>query len=410
MLNWRRAAGLLAVLLVAGCSKEKPAAVAPPPVEVGVMTVALRDVPLVYDFVGQTESSQQVEIRARVNGFLDKRVYTEGAVVKAGQTLFLMDRKPFEATLQAAEAELGQQQARLSTARADLKRVRPLAERNALSQRDLDDAVGKEQAAAAAVEGAKANVISARLNLGYTTITSPVAGLSSFAKRQPGSYIDAANSLLTYVARLDPMWVNFSLSENEVLRMRTDRESGAVKFPGQDNFDVAIVLADGTEFPNHGRIAFADASFNAQTGTYLVRAELANPEGLLRPGQFVRVKVHGATRTSAIAVPQDAIIQSQRGQTVWVIGPDNKAQQRVVDVGEWTGNNWVVRSGLKAGERVAVSGTLRLAPGVPVKPVEATPGMAPAAASGAAAAPTAPAPASAPASGTAAAAPAGGKS
>jgi len=406
MLNWRRAAGLLAVLLVAGCSKEKPVAAAPPAVEVGVMTVALRDVPLVYDFVGQTESSQQVEIRARVNGFLDKRVYTEGAVVKAGQTLFLMDRKPFEATLQAAEAELGQQQARLSTARADLKRVRPLAERNALSQRDLDDAVGKEQAAAAAVEGAKANVISARLNLGYTTITSPVAGLSSFAKRQPGSYIDSANSLLTYVARLDPMWVNFSLSENEVLRMRTERESGAIKYPGQDNFDVVIVLADGTEFPNHGRIAFADASFNAQTGTYLVRAELANPEGVLRPGQFVRVKVHGATRTSAIAVPQDAIIQTQRGQTVWVIGPDNKAQQRVVDVGEWTGNNWVVRSGLKAGERVAVSGTLRLAPGVPVKPVEARPGAAPAAASGAAAPPAAPAPAAS----TAAAAPAGGKS
>lgn len=370
------------------------------------MTVALRDVPLVYDFVGQTESSQQVEIRARVNGFLDKRVYTEGAVVKAGQTLFLMDRKPFEATLQAAEAELGQQQARLSTARADLKRVRPLAERNALSQRDLDDAVGKEQAAAAAVEGAKANVISARLNLGYTTITSPVAGLSSFAKRQPGSYIDPTNSLLTYVAKLDPMWVNFSLSENEVLRMRTEREAGTIKYPAQDKFEVVIVLADGTEFPNHGRIAFADASFNAETGTYLVRAEVSNPEGVLRPGQFVRVKVHGATRTKAIAVPQDAIIQSQRGQTVWVIGPDNKAQQRVVDVGEWTGNNWVVRSGLKAGERVAVTGTLRLAPGVPVKAVEATPGSAPAAASGAAAPPAAPAPAS----GTAAAAPAGGKS
>lgn len=407
MLNWRSAAGLLAVLLVAGCGKEKPTAVAPPAADVGVMTVALRDVPLVYDFVGQTESSQQVEIRARVNGFLDKRVYTEGAVVKAGQTLFLMDRKPFEATLQAAEAELGQQQARLTTARADLKRVRPLAERNALSQRDLDDAVGKEQAAAAAVEGARANVISARLNLGYTTITSPVSGLSSFAKRQPGSYIDPTNSLLTYVAKLDPMWVNFSLSENEVLRMRTEREAGTIKYPAQDKFEVVIVLADGTEFPNHGRIAFADASFNAETGTYLVRAEVSNPEGVLRPGQFVRVKVHGATRTNAIAVPQDAIIQSQRGQTVWVIGPDNKAQQRVVDVGEWTGNNWVVRSGLKAGERVAVSGTLRLAPGVPVKPVEAKPGTAaPAAASGAAAAPAVPVPAS----GTAAAAPAGGKS
>ncbi|WP_115711022.1 efflux RND transporter periplasmic adaptor subunit [Cupriavidus taiwanensis] len=401
--NWRGALWLLPVLALAGCGKEKAAPAAPPAAEVGVMTVTLRDVPIVFDFVGQTQSSQQVEIRARVNGFLDKRVYTEGALVKAGETLFLMDRKPFEATLQAAEAELAQQQARLVTAQADLKRVRPLAERNALSQRDLDDATGKAQAAAAAVEGARANVISARLNLSYTTIKSPVAGLSSFAKRQAGSYIDTTNSLLTYVAKLDPMWVNFSLSENEVLKMRTERESGAIKFPEQDAFDVVIVLADGKSFPNHGRIAFADASFSADTGTYLVRAEVSNPEGVLRPGQFVRVKVHGAKRAKAIAVPQDAIVQTQRGQAVWVIGPDNKAQQRVVDVGEWTGDNWVVRSGLKPGERVAVSGTLRLAPGAPVKAVQAGPAAAPAAASGVAAAP---APAPTPASGVATA---GGK-
>ncbi|WP_025585777.1 efflux RND transporter periplasmic adaptor subunit [Cupriavidus taiwanensis] len=385
--NWRGALWLLPVLALAGCGKEKAAPAAPPVAEVGVMTVALRDVPIVFDFVGQTQSSQQVEIRARVNGFLDKRVYTEGALVKAGETLFLMDRKPFEAALQAAEAELAQQQARLVTAQADLKRVRPLAERNALSQRDLDDATGKAQAAAAAVEGARANVISARLNLGYTTIKSPVAGLSSFAKRQAGSYIDTTNSLLTYVAKLDPMWVNFSLSENEVLKMRTERESGAIKFPEQDAFDVVVVLADGKSFPNHGRIAFADASFSSDTGTYLVRAEVSNPEGVLRPGQFVRVKVHGAMRAKAIAVPQEAIVQTQRGQAVWVVGPDNKAQQRVVDVGEWTGDNWVVRSGLKPGERVAVSGTLRLAPGAPVKAVQAGPGAVPAAASGVAAAP-----------------------
>ncbi|SPR98402.1 lipoprotein, component of acridine efflux pump, similar to acrA [Cupriavidus taiwanensis] len=371
MLKGCSTAGLLALLLVAGCGKEKPAAVAPPAAEVGVITVALRDVPLIFDFVGQTQSSQQVEIRARVNGFLEKRVYAEGALVKAGETLFLMDPKPFEATLKAAEAELAQQQARLNTARADLNRVRPLAARNALSQRDLDDATGKEQEAAAAVEQARANVINARLNLSYTTIKSPVAGLSSFAKRQVGSYIDTTNSLLTYVAKLDPMWVNFSLSENEVLSIRSSEKSGAIKYPAQEAFDIVIVLADGSEFPHHGRIAFADASFSQETGTYLVRAEVANPQGTLRPGQFVRVKVHGAMRTQAIAVPQEAIVQGPRGQTVWVIGPDNKAQQRVVDVGEWTGSNWVVRSGLKAGERVAVSGILRLMPDAPVKPVPA---------------------------------------
>lgn len=373
ILNWQCTLCLLPVLLAPGCSKEKPATSAPPAAEVGVITVALRDVPLIYDFVGQTQSSQQVEIRARVNGFLDKRVYTEGATVKAGETMFQMDPKPFMAALDAANAELAQQQARLKTAQADLARVRPLAERNALSQRDLDDATGKQQTAAAAVEQARANVTNAKLNLGYTTIKSPVSGLSSFAKKQVGSYIDPSNSLLTYVAKLDPMWINFSLSENEMLAARAGRESGAVQFPDQDAFDVAIVLADGTQYAKHGSITFADASFNSETGTYMIRAEVANPNGTLRPGQFVRVKVLGAMRRQAAAVPQVAIIQGPRGQFAWVVGADNKAQQRVVDVGEWTGDSWVVRSGLKAGERVVVSGALRLAPGAPVKATEATP-------------------------------------
>ncbi|WP_078198054.1 efflux RND transporter periplasmic adaptor subunit [Cupriavidus necator] len=383
--HWRGALWLACAMTLAACGKDKPAALAPPAAEVSVITVALRDVPIVYDFVGQTQSSQQVEIRARVNGFLDQRVYTEGAVVKAGQTMFIMDPKPFAAALDAANAELAQQVARLKTANADLARVRPLAERNALSQRDLDDATGKQQAAAAAVEAARANVTNARLNLGYTTIKSPVTGVSSFAKKQAGSYIDPSNGLLTYVAKLDPMWVNFSLSENEVLAARTGQESGALKFPAQGAFDVVIVLADGSQFPHHGKITFADAAFNAETGTYMIRAEVSNPEGTLRPGQFVRVKLHGAERTKAIAVPQEAVIQGPRGQQVWVVGQDNKAQQRLVEAGQWTGDNWIVSSGLKAGERVVVSGTLRLAPGAPVRPVEAVAGKA-SAASGAAAA------------------------
>lgn len=391
--HWRRTLCLACLLMLAACSKEKPAAVAPPEVQVGVMTVALRDVPIVYDFVGQTQSSQQVEIRARVNGFLDRRVYTEGAVVKAGETMFLMDPKPFAAALDAANAELAQQQARLTTANADLARVKPLAERNALSKRDLDDATGKQQAAAAAVEAARANVTNARLNLGYTTIKSPVNGVSSFAKKQAGSYIDPSNSLLTYVAKLDPMWVNFSLSENEVLSSRAEQASGALKFPDKGAFDVVIVLADGSQFPYHGKITFADAAFTAETGTYMIRAEVSNPEGTLRPGQFVRVKLHGAERTKAIAVPQEAIIQGPRGQLVWVVGQDNKAQQRVVEVGQWTGDNWVVRSGLKAGERVVVSGGLRLTPDAPVKATEVVPGQKPPAGVASASAPGASPPA-----------------
>lgn len=368
---------VLAGLALGGCNKQEAKGPAAPPVtEVGVVKVALHDVPLTFEFVGETQSSQQVEIRARVNGFLEQRLYTEGSLVKAGEVMFRMDQKPFRAALDAAQAELAQQQARLTTARANLARVRPLAARNALSQKDLDDATGNEQAAAAAVEQAKANVTNARLNLGYTTISAPVSGLSSYAKKQVGSYIDASNSLLTYVAKLDPIWVNFSLSENEVLQHQSQTASGALKMPDRGALEVEIVLADGSVYPRRGRIAFADASFNSETGTYLVRAELPNAEGTLRPGQFVRVRLIGAMRTKAITVPQEAVVQGQRGQSVWIVGKDNKAESRVVDVGEWSQGNWVIRSGLREGDTVIVDGSVRLAPGAPVKPVDAPPRQA----------------------------------
>ncbi|HBO80089.1 MULTISPECIES: efflux RND transporter periplasmic adaptor subunit [unclassified Cupriavidus] len=364
----------LTALAVAGCGKQEAKGPAAPPVtEVGVVKVDLHDVPVVFEFVGQTESSPQVEIRARVNGFLEQRLYTEGTMVKAGQVLFRMDQKPFKAALDAAMAELAQQQARLTTARQNLARVRPLAAKNALSQKDLDDSVGQEQGAAAAVEQAKANVTNARLNLDYTTITAPVSGLSSYAKKQVGSYIDASNSLLTYVAKLDPIWVNFSLSENEVLQYQSQQASGQLKMPPRGSMEVEIVLADGATYGKRGHITFADASFSSETGTYLLRAEFPNTEGALRPGQFVRVRVLGAERTRAITVPQAAVVQGQRGQFVWTVGKDNKAESRVVDVGEWAQGNWIIRSGLREGDTVVVDGTVRLAPGAPLKPVAAPP-------------------------------------
>ncbi len=357
--------GLLAA--VVGCHENKPAASAPPPANVDVIDVALRDVPVVYEYVGQTESSQQVEIRARVNGFLEKRVYQEGTLVHQGDVLFVMDRKPFQAALDAAQAEYAQQKARLDTAQANLNRVRPLAAKNALSQKDLDDSIGQQQAAAAALEQARANVTSASLNLGYTTITSPVTGLSSFAKKQDGSYIDATNSLLTYVAKLDPMWINFSLSENEILDLRTQTSNGSLKLPPVGKLEAVVVLADGSTYPQRGHIAFTDASLSSDTGTYLIRAEMPNPNGALRPGQFVRIKLLGAERASAVAVPQDAVQQGPRGAYVWTVDKDGKAQQRSVETGQWNGNDWVIQSGLHAGDRVIVSNTLRLMPGASVK-------------------------------------------
>lgn len=331
------------------------------------MTVSPTDAPVVFEFVGQTQSSREVEIRARVDGFLDKRVYTEGSLVKAGQTLFLMDRRPFEAALQQARGELAQQRARLTTAESNLRRVKPLAAQNAVSQKDLDDAIGNEQSARAAVLTAEGSVRQAELNLSYTTIATPLTGLSSFAKVQEGAYINPQNNLLTYVAQLDPMWVNFSVSENEHLRLRESVSKGQVKLPPNGDFDVEVVLADGSVFPDRGRISFADPSFSKETGTFLVRATFSNPQGALKPGQFVRVHVLGATRPNAILVPQRAVQQGAKSHFVWVLGKDGKAEQRVVETGQWSGDDWVITQGLQAGEQVVVDGAIRVAAGAALK-------------------------------------------
>lgn len=392
--RWRHllVMGPLALVMLA-CNKHEAAAPAAQPAEVSVLTVKAQTVPVVFEFVGQTESSQQVEIRARVDGFLEKRIYTEGSFVKPGQVLFTMDAKPFAADLKAAKGELAQQQARLATARANLARVKPLVADNALAAKDLDDATGQEQAAAAAVEAASAKVTEAQLNLGYTTITSPLAGLSSFAKIQDGAYVSASNSLLTYVARLDPMRVNFSLSENESLRKKDEIAKGILKAAPNDNYVVEVVLADGSVFPKRGRITFADAAFSQDTGTFLLRAELPNADGQLRPGQFVRVNVIGFTRPNSVVVPQRAVQEGPRGQFVWVVDGEGKAQQRPVQAGDWLSDQWLVSSGLRDGDKVIVDGFMRLAPSLPVRgkevPPEPLPALATSADGAAAAAPAA---------------------
>ena len=368
----------LCVLVVAGCGRAKQAPpVQPQAVPVGVITVAASDAPYESEFVGETESSQEVEIRARVEGFLEQISYREGAVVNKGDVLFQMDRKPFEASLAAARAELQAQQARLGTAAANLKRVGPLAAEDALSQKDLDDAQGSRDAAVAAVEGARSRVQQAEINLGYTTIRSPVTGITSFARKQPGSFIaPGPDSLLTYVSALDPMRVNFSLSENELLRYRKLIAEKKLRPAAEEKYTVKIVLADGTVVPAPGHVTFGDASFSEETGTFLVRAELPNKDGGLRPGQFVRVQLSGATWIDAIQLPQRAVMQGPQGNFVWVVDDESRAQFRPVSVGPLTGDRWLITQGLQPGERVVSDGGLKLAPGVPVRPVE--PGQAPA--------------------------------
>lgn len=364
--------------MAVGCSKGPEEKAQHKSAEVTVITVEAKDVPVSGEYVAQTQSSRLVNIQARVSGFLDRRVYTEGAMVKEGDTLFLMDQKPFQAQLDQSQAAMARQVAAMETAKANLARVKPLAEMDALSQKDLDDARGQYESYAAAVDQAKAQVETAKLNLSYTVITSPVTGITSFAQQTEGTYINQQNSLLTTVAVLSPMWVNFSLSENEIQAFREQEKKGLLRTPKDRNYLVEIILVNGSLYPHTGRITFADSSFNAQTGTFLVRASVDNPRGILMPNQYVRVRVKGAIRPNAILVPQRAIQQSSKGHIVWVV-KEGKAEARPVTVGDWDGNEWFVFEGLKAGEQVVVDGGLLLSPGMPVtiKQASAAPGPAP---------------------------------
>ena len=370
---------LATLTFLGGCGGEDQQAVqvAPQPIPVTVVRVDARDVPVASEFVGKTASSRRVEVRSRVEGFLESREYEEGTPVQEGQVMFQMDRKPFEADLLAARAELQQQLARQATADADLDRAVPLAKRDAIAQRELDQAVGNSRSAAAAVEAARAKVVQAELNLGYTTIKAPVTGLSSYAQQREGAYIGLGSaSLLTYVARIDPIWVEFSVSENQILKARKSQQQGLLNLPQGDQYEVEIILADGTVFPEKGRITFADASLSEETGTFLLRAELPNPPRAgfaapqLRPGQFVRVRLKGAVRPDAVLVPQRAVQQGAKGSFVWVVDGQNQAAFRPVEVGDWRGDEWFIDAGVEDGDTVVVDGALKLRPGVPVQIVE----------------------------------------
>ena len=351
-----------------GCGKKEEAKPEAKPAEVFVVKVEPRDTPISFQYVAQTQSSHQVEVRARVNGFLDRRVYTEGDTVKAGQVLFLMDKKPFEAQVADAKAALGRQNAALETARANLDRVKPLVEQNALSKKQLDDSTGVYQSYAAAVEQAKAVLTEAQLNLSYATIASPVDGITGAALLQDGAYVNAQNSQLTTVSALSPMWVNFSISQQELQNYRDQVAKGLIIPPPNGAYEVEIINADGSIFPRKGRITFAAPLYNPQTGTFLLRVTLDNPGGILRPYQYVQARLNGAVRPNAILVPQRAVQQGAKGHSVWVVTKDNKAESRPVVVGDWYGNDWFITEGLRAGDVVVVDGGLGLQPGVAVAP------------------------------------------
>jgi membrane fusion protein (multidrug efflux system) len=233
----------------------------------------------------------------------------------------------------------------------------------------LDDALGVYRSSAASVEAAKAKVVQAKLDLGYTEIKSPVTGVSSFAIKREGSYIGFNDSLLTYVAQIQPMWVEFSISENQVFTMRGQQKAGLIIGPAEGDYEVEIVLADGEVYPQRGKLTFADVSLSEKTGTFLVRAEIANPSKQLRPGQFVRTRLLGSVRPHAILLPQKAVQQGAQGSFVWLVDDAGKTKFQPIDVGSWHGEQWFINKGLQAGDRVIVGGALKVRAGLEVSTV-----------------------------------------
>ncbi|HEX9672270.1 MAG TPA: efflux RND transporter periplasmic adaptor subunit [Burkholderiales bacterium] len=362
----RIALPLALALLAAGCQPAGGPPPFPPPV-VSVMTVETRDVPVAYEYVAQTAGYREVEVRARVNGILLKRNYAEGAVVKKGDSLYTIDPEPFRVAYARTEADLAVAEARLARARREAARLRPVLESKAISQKELDDAVSSEQIAEAEVKSVRARLNEARLNLEYTRVESPITGTTSRSVASEGTLVSGPGVLLTTVTQTNPMYVIFGIPDRERLAMRRDVESGRLKIPDGGRFQVTVKLADGSLYATPGVLNFADVRVNAQTGTSEARAEIANPGGLLRPGEFARVVLAGAVRPGAIVIPQRAVLESPKGKFAYIVNAESKAEPRPLDVGDWTRDGWVINAGLKSGDRVIVDGVLKIGPGAPVK-------------------------------------------
>jgi membrane fusion protein (multidrug efflux system) len=383
-----RALPFLLAALVAACGQSPQGGFQGfPPAQVTTIKVEPKTLPATYEYVGQTTGSKEVEVRARVTGILEKKMFEEGSRVKAGQQLFLIDPKPLQAQVAALEADLVRAEAQKAQAERELARLKPLAERRAVGQKEADDAASNLDMANASAKAAQAKLAEIQLNLGYTRVTAPISGLSSRAPKSEGSLVTANDTLLTTVSQVDPMWIPFPIAENVQLALNRAVQEGRLTLPKDWSFDVAVQLSDGSVLQRKGRINFADTRINPATGTFDVRAEIPNADGALKPGQFVRVRLMGAVRNNALAVPQVAVMDSPQGKFVYVAAKDKDGKDiaavRNVTLGDWANadntNLWIVESGLKAGDVVIVDGVSKLRPGAPIvlggaPPAGGTPG------------------------------------
>ncbi len=352
------------LITLAACGKgdapsgQAPAGTAMP---VTVVEVQPSTIPISAEAVAQTEGAKEVEIRARVGGILLKRLYEEGAPVKAGQPMFLIDPVPYEIALSQARAQLAQQQALIEQAKREQERLRGLLASQSISQREYDNAVSDEAVARAGFQQAQANLREAELNLSYTTVTAPVSGVSGRFQYSEGALITANTSLLTTIVQLSPIWVRFSFSDNELALLGGRLTEQNVNY-------VTLIMPDGTEYKQKGQLNFAASQIDPLLGTQQLRATFENNDQTLLPGQFVRARVTTGQRDGVFLLPQMAISSSDQGRFVYVVNAQNQATVRPVVVGDWVGKDWVVLEGLSAGDKVIVDNIIKLRPGAPVAP------------------------------------------
>lgn len=354
----------LTMFAMTSCGKKEEASgaqAAMPPMSVTVMTMQPTSVPVSAEAVAQTEGAKEVEIRPRVGGILLKKLFEEGAPIKAGQTMFLIDPVPFQIALSNAKAQLAQQKARLEQTQREAQRLQGLVATKSISQREADNAVSDNALAQAALAQFEAAVREAELNLSYTNVTSPISGIAGRFELSEGALVNANTSLLTKVSQITPIWVRFSLSDNELAQLGGPLTQSNVK-------EVKLVLPSGQEYAGRGQLNFAASSIDPQLGTQQLRAVFENTDKALLPGQFVRMRVVTGQKDGVFVVPQVAVIANDQGKFVYVVNEKNEATLRPVVTGNWIGKDWVILSGLAAGDKVIIDNLIKIRPGAVVAP------------------------------------------
>ncbi|EFB40674.1 MULTISPECIES: efflux RND transporter periplasmic adaptor subunit [Parachlamydia] len=345
------------------------------PVDVTDYVVESKTLPVVYDYIGFAQSSHPVEIRARVEGYLDKIAYQEGQLVHEGDLLFQLDPKQYQARVEQSKGDVAKQEALLENAKLTVQRLEPLYKQEAASKKDLDNAIANKLSIEAALQTAKASLLDNEINLGYTTITSPITGYADRSNYREGALVTpGVNNLLTTVSVLDPIWVYFSVSDYDILRIRQMQSKQTITvpqfeimtLPKNNDYQVEGILSDGSVYPQVGRLDFGSPTYDQSTGTLLVRAVFPNPLGEIRPGEFMRIKLHGIERPNAIFVPRRALLQKKEGMFVYLIDKHGNAAAQDVSVGDWYGDYQIITNGLEVGDKVIVDGTNKVFPGVPV--------------------------------------------